>query len=836
MQHNLVKVCSNHSEYGVNTPEELAQYISDNKISNYFPLTDYKNCFAQLKQREAAKKYGLTPIQGAIIDIDGLGDTVVLSKSKTGNLLLNTIETAETYPGRVGLLYKTLSIDAMTKAMSKDLAIFISPEQARKLNETPSFKKLMMLVLDIYLLVDIYERKSLYDLLDYKAIATLDVVAIDTKGTKVSAIREQSINLTYRISESMRFHNEDEFTSLLDAVKENYPIIKWLNIDDIYSSWDIPTQEYKIKNFPDHVIDNSVEKLRELSHKAFENKKDTLREDDESFSVDTYLSRIEDELNYFDKIDQSHMMLLMADIVGYVKKENCAVGSGRGALPSSLIAYLLNITDLNPIKYKLNFERIGSMFTDGITHLPAHLEFSKKGQELTWDLLAEVFGKDKVYEVACVSFRGAPNALRAAAKLFKLSGNDNDYFNSALRRINFVYADDTTVDMACANDPELDRLRQRNTDLFDAANALYGQMFSVSKLSSKVVFSADDLTSVGQVLNLDKPLLMLDRDDIKILKLPTVDLLGLNILDGFETAKENVGDLNKLIQTSLLKGGDSIFKSFSDPALLQHYKTGPFFAQSENGCKSIALFSPTTLNEISDWIALYRPTPMKLGITETYLERKNSDNKEWKKDLPCGKYLLPILSETYGVIVYQEQVVSIIHMISGFTQEKSEKARRIMVKEGFDDDAIISECRTEFINGAKAVGITAKEAKIVFELCVTASKCSFLKAHSLSYSYMMYKSAYMRIHSPAFYLTYKKGPFSRDITIEETIEHFEHLNVKIVPCKIPDEYIESGELSKGLIFTPIDDFVVEWSMSEKVLRRTRNRRGNRKSGYKYSGY
>lgn len=828
MQHNLVKVCSNHSEVGVNTPEELAQYISENKISNYFPLTDYKNCFAQLKQREAARKYGLTPIQGAIIDVDGLGDTVVLSKSKAGNLLLNTIESTETSPGRVGLLYKTLSIDAMTKAMSKDLAIFISPEQARKLNETPSFKKLMMLILDVYLLVDIYERKSLYDLLDYKAIATLDVVALDTKGTKVSAIREQSINLTYRISENMRFHNEDEFTVLFDAVKENYPIIKWLNIDDIYSSWDIPTQEHKIKHFPDHVIDGSVKKLRELSYKAFDNKKDTLREGDESFSVDTYLSRIEDELNYFDKIGQSHMMLLMADVVGYVKKENCGVGSGRGALPSSLIAHLLNITDLNPIKYKLNFERISSLFTDGIKHLPAHLEFSKKGKELTWDLLKEVFGKDKVYEVACISFRGVQSSLRTASKLFRLSGNDREHLNSAIRRIDYVYAENTTVDMACANDPELDKLRQRNTDLFDAAEALYGQMFSVSKLAAKVVFSADDLTSVGQVLNLDKPLLMLDRDDIKTLQLPTIDLLGLNILDGFETAKENIGDLNKLINTSLLKNESAIFKSFSDPALLQHYKTGPFYAQSENCCKSIALFSPLTLNELSDWMALYRPAPINLGITETYLERKNSDNKEWEKDFPCGKYLLPILSETYGLIVYQEQVVNIIHRISGFTQEKSEKARRIMVKDGIDDNAIIAECRSEFIDGAKVVGITTKEAKSVFELCVVASKCSFLKAHSLSYSYMMYKSAYIRIHSPAFYLTYKKGPFSRDITIKETIEHFDHLNVKIVPCKIPDEYLESISLSKGLIFTPVDDFVVEWFMDEKVLIRARNRRSTRK--------
>ena len=93
---------------------------------------------------------------------------------------------------------------------------------------------------------------------------------------------------------------------------------------------------------------------------------------------------------------------------------------------------------------------------------------------------------------------------------------------------------------------------------------------------------------------------------------------------------------------------------------------------------------------------------------------------------------------------------------------------------------------------------------------------------------MMYKSAYIRIHSPAFYLTYKKGPFSRDITIKETIEHFDHLNVKIVPCKIPDEYLESISLSKGLIFTPVDDFVVEWFMDEKVLIRARNRRSTRK--------
>ncbi len=524
-----------------------------------------------------------------------------------------------------------------------------------------------------------------------------------------------------------RFHYKPE------ALKNTLEIAEKCNVE-------IQTGKHHFPRFPLPEGCTYEEEFERLARSGLERRLEELGIDDED-ERERYRERLDYEIGVIKEKGFASYFLIVADFINWAKKKGIAVGPGRGSAAGSLVAYSMRITDIDPVRYGLVFERF---LNAERTSLPdIDVDFCMKRRDEVLEYVAEKYGgSNYVAQIATFGRMNAKAVIRDVGRALGLPYQRVD-------KIAKLVPDTLGIDLKSAleQEPRLKRLVEEDSEvarLFTIALALEGLPRHSSTHAAGVVISDKPMV---EYLPLTKgqegeTLTQFDMKCVEKVGLIKFDFLGLKTLTVIETA------LSLIEKTS----GERIDISripLDDPKtydlLCQGDTIGVFQLESSGMRDLLKRLRPTEFTDLIAVVALYRPGPMKSGMVTQYI-----DGKHGKIDV---QYLLPelepILRETYGVIVYQEQVMKIAQEVAGYSLGEGDILRRAMGKK---IPEVMEAQRERFVSGAVKRGVDKKKAETLFHLIQEFAGYGFNKSHSACYALIAYRTAWLKAHYPVEFL------------------------------------------------------------------------------------
>lgn len=452
--------------------------------------------------------------------------------------------------------------------------------------------------------------------------------------------------------------------------------------------------------------------------------------------------RLETELKVIIGQDFTGYFLIVWDFINFARNNGISVGPGRGSAAGSVVAYSLYITDIDPLQHGLLFERF--LNPERISPPDIDTDFSDKRRDEVIRYTYEKYGKDRVSQIATFGTIGAKNAVRDVARVLGLPASEGD-------RIAKLIPDGLGVTLQQSLDdvPELRRIREQDEihkELFQHALAVEGMVRQTSTHAAGVIIAPDDLRKFTPLMrgankeeDVSTQYEMKVLETIGLLKMDFLGLKNLSVIDGAVDTIHERYDKNFDIRTLPL----------DDPKtyeLLGRAKTNGVFQLESSGMKEILRqLEPGSFSDIVALLALYRPGPLGSGMVDDFIHRKKGE-AEIVYDHPS---LEPILRETYGIILYQEQVMKIANVIAGFSLGQADLMRRAMGKK---NEKILNAMEQDFYEGAKKTGVDKAIAQRLWSLIFKFAGYGFNKSHSAAYAIITYRTAYLKAHYPDAFL------------------------------------------------------------------------------------
>ncbi|WP_158521310.1 DNA polymerase III subunit alpha [Candidatus Legionella polyplacis] len=491
-----------------------------------------------------------------------------------------------------------------------------------------------------------------------------------------------------------------------------------------------------------------------------------------------YKERLKNELHIINKMGFASYFLIVADFICWAKKNKISVGPGRGSGAGSLVAYSLNITDIDPIKYKLFFERF--LNPERVFMPDFDIDFCILGRDRVIEYVSKKYGKENVSKIITFGTLSAKAVVRDVGRVL---GYPYSFVDKIAKLIPYTLGvslyealSKNHILMSRYNDEEEVR------ELIDLSMKLEGIVRNVSKHAGGVVISPSKLTNFTAIY-CEKDSLQfmsqLDKSDLEYIGLIKFDFLGLKTLTIIDWAisfinKEKERSNKEYVNISLLPLNDE--KTFS---LLQSCNTiGIFQLESYGMRKLIKKIKPNCFKDIISLIALYRPGPLQSNMVENFINCKNK-----KKEISyLHVSLKEILEETYGVILYQEQVMQVAQVLANYSLGSADILRRAMCKKNKDD---MDKQRNIFVKGAQQSNISSKLAINIFNIMEKFAGYGFNKSHSTAYALLTYRTAWIKANYPAFFMT---AVMSYDMSNTDKIIIFINecfrMNIKVLPPSI----------------------------------------------------
>ncbi len=455
----------------------------------------------------------------------------------------------------------------------------------------------------------------------------------------------------------------------------------------------------------------------------------------------SYMERLRYELSVIHKMGFSMYFLIVWDFVQWAKSNHIPVGPGRGSGAGSLVSYVLGITDICPMKYGLLFERF--LNPDRRSMPDLDIDFSDEGRDRVIQYVRSKYGEKSVAQIITFGSMLARLVVRDVGRVMGFPVSEVDRIAKLIPR-----ELGTTIEMARKNVPELQQECKLNPEvdkLLVTAQRLEGLKRHTGVHAAGIVIAKGDLTQYVPLAKGAKDVITTQYNDEALLKmgLLKMDFLGLRTLTVIHHASRLVRERGKphFDVRSVPLDDAATYK------LLQDGKGVGVFQLESSGMRDLLRkLHPSVFEEIIALIALYRPGPMGAGMLEEFVKRKHNASAV-RYDHPR---LEPILKETYGVILYQEQVMKISQDFAGFTPGQADILRKAMGKKIPEE---IEKLRGQFMQGAKAKGIRDKTAHHVFEQIVTFGGYGFNKSHSTAYGLVSYQTAYLKANHPLEFMT-----------------------------------------------------------------------------------
>ena len=488
----------------------------------------------------------------------------------------------------------------------------------------------------------------------------------------------------------------------------------------------------------------------------------------EKYTREHYLERIDYELSVIENMGYSDYFLIVWDYVAFARSKEIPVGPGRGSGAGSLVAYLLQITDIDPIVFDLLFERF--LNPERVSMPDIDMDFCYNRRDEIIEYVKEKYGSDHVSQIATFGTLAAKAAIRDTGRAMGMSYADVDAVATKIPKVLGVTLEDALLDPDFK--AKYDESAENRT-LIDTAMALEGMPRNVSIHAAGIVITDKPLFDyVPLALSNGATITQYDMDAVAELGLLKFDFLALRYLtiinDAAMQIKERIPDFD--IEKIPLDDKDTY-------ELISTGMTEGIFQLESAGMRQfLSQMKPRTLEDIIIAISLYRPGPM--DSIPHYLECREDPSKI--------EYPLPILEDvlkgTSGIVVYQEQVMSIFRIVAGYTFGHADIVRRAMSKK--KHDVLLSE-RSSFIDGARERGVDTSKAEKLFDDMISFANYAFNKSHAAAYSIISYRTAYLKAHYPHEYfaalLTSVLGNMPK---IAEYISDCSKLGIGVLPPDI----------------------------------------------------
>jgi DNA polymerase-3 subunit alpha len=455
-----------------------------------------------------------------------------------------------------------------------------------------------------------------------------------------------------------------------------------------------------------------------------------------------YERRLSDELSVICDMGFAGYFLIVADFIRWAKDQKIPVGPGRGSGAGSLVAYVLGITDVDPLQHDLLFERF--LNPERVSMPDFDIDFCMEGRDRVIEYVAERYGRDRVSQIITYGTMAAKAVIRDAGRVL---GQPYGFVDRIAKQVPFEIG--MTLEKALHQEPELASMYRDDEDvrgLIDLAKSLEGLVRNAGKHAGGVVIAPDRLTDFTPLYCEEggaHVVTQLDKDDVEAAGLVKFDFLGLKTLTIIDWAVRIV-NANRT-------GGDPLDiteipmqddKSFE---LLRDCNTTAVFQLESRGMRDlIKRLQPDHFDDLVALVALFRPGPLQSGMVDDFITRKHDLSKSEIDYLHPD--LRPVLEPTYGVILYQEQVMQIAQVLAGYTLGGADLLRRAMGKKKPEE---MAKQREVFVGGACERGVTERTATRIFDLMEKFAGYGFNKSHSVAYALLSYQTAYLKAHHPA---------------------------------------------------------------------------------------
>jgi len=522
----------------------------------------------------------------------------------------------------------------------------------------------------------------------------------------------------------------DAFRDYPGALENSVNIAKRCNLEFDFNSYHFP----KFDVSPDHTVDEVFEQMVRDGFKALLQRIKTKNPDiDEKLYVD----RIENEINLIKSMGFSGYFLIVADFIRYAKKKGIPVGPGRGSAAGSLVAYSLGITDLDPIEHGLIFERFLNPARKSMPDID--VDFCINGREDVFKYVIEKYGGgDFVAQIITFGKLKTRAVIRDVGRALDIPLNEVDAIAKMVPDVLNI-----SLDNALEQEPRLKNLAKKKpevADLISICRVLEGLPRHASTHAAGVVIADRALTEYMPLYKGKKGevVTQFDMKCVEKIGLVKFDFLGLR----------NLTVIANTLELIAAQGGtppDLTNLDFNDPAtyrLLASGETTGVFQLESSGMKDLLVrLKPESFDEIIALVALYRPGPLDSGMVDDFVARKHGK----KKVEYLVPQLEPILKETYGVIVYQEQVMKIAGKLANYSMAEADDLRKAMGKK---IPEIMAMHRERFMQGAIDNGIPADKAGKIFYFMEKFGGYGFNKSHSAAYAMIAYQTAFLKAHFP----------------------------------------------------------------------------------------
>ncbi|EAK5561351.1 DNA polymerase III subunit alpha [Campylobacter upsaliensis] len=491
---------------------------------------------------------------------------------------------------------------------------------------------------------------------------------------------------------------------------------------------------------------------------------------------DEYKARLETEIKIIKEMKFSGYMLIVHDFIKVAKDKNIPVGPGRGSAAGSLVAYALKITDIDPLPYNLLFERF--LNPERVSMPDIDVDFCRDRRDEVIDYVIDKYGSDKVAQVSTFNKLLAKGVIRDVARVLDISLQDVDEFIKLVPEELKI-----TLDEAYEKEPKIKEFIEKHPkgkELWEYAKALEGLNRNVGMHAAGLVISNESLWNKTPLFRQSKNderhlITQYSKDHLEDVDLIKFDFLGLKTLTLIHNAIKLIKErYNKDIVWESIDVNDSkVYKT------IQSGNTLGIFQIESDGMQSLnARLKPENFEDLIAVLALYRPGPMESGMLDDFIDRKHG----LKKIIYPFDVLKEVLEPTYGVIVYQEQVMQIVQIIGGFSLGGADVVRRAMGKK---DPEKMAKLKDEFANGAEKQGYNRAKAEDLWELIVKFAGYGFNKSHSAAYGLITFQTAYLKTYYPSEFMAALLTSEQNKIeNVAMYIEEMKKMNIKLLPPRI----------------------------------------------------
>jgi DNA polymerase-3 subunit alpha len=577
------------------------------------------------------------------------------------------------------------------------------------------------------------------------------------------------------------------FSELPEALQNTRAIAERCNLDLTFNTVHLP--HYQVPS--GYTREEYLEKLAREGLLLRLKQDSEIRNGRTALPAEVYQNRLAAELSIINTMGYAGYFLIVWDIVNFARSKGIPVGPGRGSAAGSLAAYALRITDIDPLRYGLLFERF--LNPERITLPDIDMDFCMDRREEVIHYVTEKYGSDHVCQIITFGTLEAKAVIRDVARVLELPYAEADRLAKLIPNTLGI-----SLDEAIAAEPRLGESAKADPkiqELITLAKSLEGLARHASTHAAGVVISDEPLTehvplyrgAKGEVIT------QYPMGDIEKIGLVKFDLLGLRTLTAIDLAVKLINKKRPSSETL-----DITALPLSDPktyALLESGRTMGVFQLESVGMRDLLVkLKPERFEDLIALLALYRPGPIGSGMVDDFIKRKRGQ-------IPI-KYELPqleeLLKETYGVIVYQEQVMKVANVLAGFSLGQADLLRRAMGKKKPEE---MEKQKALFIEGAKQHKIPEKKAEKIFDQMAYFAGYGFNKSHSAAYALISYQTAYLKAHHPVeFMAALLSTVMGNADKVVQYITECRDLGIRILPPDVNESRRDFTVVEEGIRF------------------------------------